>query len=521
MIIHGSLASKDFDKAASVQYGITTLHLMEIAGKVYADEIDQDFKKSEKKALLVSGPGNNGGDSFVIARFLISDGWNVTLILLNPTESYLGASLENLMILNQMAQDLSLGLHITLIKNENTFQQILQDFKPDVLVDALFGVGLTRNIVGLEERIIYVMNQSCIPIYAIDIPSGISADHGQILGQAVKATKTITFETMKFGHMLYPGKEYSGEVVVKQIGFPLLLKKNFSSATTCLNVDELKPLFRSRPANAYKGTFGKAFLFGGSKHYQGALELSVQSCLKSGAGVVHAIYNEKLSPFLGPRLPAEVVHEIVPSNHLGELDLIQFSTFLSTIQLSRTSIGVGPGIGRDLDVIEAVQIILKEWMGALVIDADGLFAIKDCLGNSTYSPSIVLTPHLGEMAYLTGVSIDMIQADLVGTAKHYASLWNTTLVLKSSSTVIADPSGKVFVNQWGNSGMAKGGSGDVLTGIICSFLAQGYNTMDASILGVCIHSLAGDLAAKTKGFHSMLPTDICQFIPKAFSLIQN
>ena len=138
MIIHGSLASKDFDKAASVQYGITTLHLMEIAGKVYADEIDQDFKKSEKKALLVSGPGNNGGDSFVIARFLISDGWNVTLILLNPTESYLGASLENLMILNQMAQDLSLGLHITLIKNENTFQQILQDFKPDVLVDALF-----------------------------------------------------------------------------------------------------------------------------------------------------------------------------------------------------------------------------------------------------------------------------------------------------------------------------------------------------------------------------------------------
>lgn len=519
MIVQGSLSSQDFDRAASVQYAMATQKLMEIAGRACADEIEQDFKKSAKKALLVSGPGNNGGDCFVIARFLLSYGWNVSLILLNPLDSYQGASLENLTILYQMVKDLSLGLQITLVKTGDTFCRLVQEFNPDVLVDGLFGTGLSREITGWEAELIKLMNDSFIPIYSVDIPSGISADTGQILGKAIKAAKTITFETLKVGHLLYPGKDHSGEVVIKNLGLPAKLKYAFGKVYTFTKPDELLPLLKERPRNSYKGLFGKAYLYGGSKRYPGAFKLALSACLKAGAGLVYGIYRESLAPFFTSLLPSEVIHEQIPMNQIGEMDTEHLLKVLSSLSRHKTALGIGPGLGRDTDVVASVKVLFKNWKGPLVVDADGLYAIKDVLSEVQTAEEFVLTPHLYEMSYLTGETVESIESDLIAVASKYANRWNSTVVLKSATTVIAEPRGKVFINSFGNQGMAKGGSGDVLTGIICSLLAQGYSPWDASVLGVSLHSLAGDLAGEKKGFYSLLPTDICKHISSAYQLI--
>jgi NAD(P)H-hydrate epimerase len=519
MIIHSSLTSKDFDQAAVVQYGISTIHLMEIAGKVCADQIEIDLKDSHKKALIICGPGNNGGDGFVVARFLISYGWNVSIILLKPIESYVGSALENLKIVDQMTKDLTLGLQITQIKTVDTFITLIQEMEPDVLIDAMFGVGLIRSIQGLEADLIKTVNASLISVYSIDIPSGISADTGQILGIAIRASKTITFENLKFGHLLFPGRQFCGETIVKEIGLPVKLRNKFSKGITFLTPNDLKLIIKERPSQSHKGIFGKAYIFGGSKHYQGAFNLALNACLKSGAGLVYGIYKDSLSQLFSSRIPPEVIHDTIDSNPIGEIDQEKLIEYIGSLSTTKTALGIGPGLGRDTDVAIAIKTICREWQGKLVIDADGLYAIKTIVDNFSNSSQIIMTPHLAEMSYLTGLSIETIESDLVAIAVEYSKIWNCTLVLKSSSTVISDPSGKVFVNQFGNSGMAKGGTGDVLTGIITSFLAQGYSTWDSSVLGVCIHSLAGDRAAKLKSMESMLPSDICDCIYLVFQEI--
>jgi len=518
MIVHGSQESKDFDRAAQCQYDITTLHLMEVAGKVCADVIDSDFQGSAKKAIIVCGPGNNGGDGFVIARFLLCYGWNIQVILFQPIDSYSNASLENLRILFKMEKDLELGLAITHVYTEETFWILFDQLKPDVLIDALFGVGLSRSIDGIYNKAIQWMNQTDKPIYAIDIPSGISADTGKMLPLAIKAKITITFESPKAGHLLYPGKEHTGKLIIKKIGFPNRLLRNSSKMNTFLEPKEAKIILKERKMDSHKKEYGKAYLFGGSATYQGAFHLALSSCLRTGAGLVYAVYKKSLSQLL-VNIPSEVIHEPVGTNQIGEYDDQSLLPFQNNFYSKAPVLGMGPGLGRDTDVMEIIRKIYLSWNEKLVIDADGLFAIKEIVGKN-HPSDLILTPHIGEMAYLTKMDVETIKNDLISTAKSFAKEWNCIIVLKSASTIVVSPEGYVFINNFGNPGMAKGGSGDVLTGIITSLLAQGYSAWNASVLGVTLHSLAGDMAEKKQGDYSVLPSDICESIPEAYRLVR-
>ena len=311
---------------------------------------------------------------------------------------------------------------------------------------------------------------------------------GESDNSAIKADITVTFEAPKIGHLIYPGKEYTGILKIVKIGIPKNIVEEGVSTRTYMNCKQSKSLFKNRPLNSHKGLFGKVFCLTGSQNYQGAVTLVLEGALHSGAGLLTSCYKENLSNILSQRVIPEATHCPigVVNGKYTDKSSIDFGNTKNPVMC------IGSGIGRDLDV----QMFVKRLYGSIdytmVIDADALYAIKDDLNKSTRSIK-VLTPHIGEMSYLTDISKKDIQRDLVKTALVFAKKWNSFVVLKSATTVIASPNGEAFINYFGSSALAKGGSGDVLAGTIAGYLAQGYTPMNASILSVTIHSIAAQI----------------------------
>jgi ADP-dependent NAD(P)H-hydrate dehydratase / NAD(P)H-hydrate epimerase len=494
------------DRRAIDEFGIPGLTLMENAGRACADAICETFGPGAgKRALVVAGKGNNGGDGYVIARFLKERGWDAPVLLLAAPTSITGDAAVNLALLDQgslILPPVGGALPATL------FQEAT------LIVDALLGTGVKSEVTGAFREVIELINASGRPVVAVDIPSGVDAGSGRVLGTAVRADLTVSFALAKLGNVLYPGSELSGRLVVADIGMPAQVE---AEAPGCEFVDLAcaRRLLRPRGALAHKGSAGHCLIIAGSTGKSGAAFMAANSALRTGAGLVTLAVPAALNPIL------EVKTTEVMTLPLGSPDAwhLQAGALPGLLREAgtRDAVALGPGIGGAPSTVYLVHSLVASLPGPLVLDADGLNAVAAApeILQQRRGRVTVLTPHPGEMSRLTGLSVPAVEADRIGAARNFAVRFQVHLILKGAGSVIAAPDGSVSLNGSGNQGMASGGMGDVLTGVVTSLLGQGYPPYEACQLGVFVHGHAADLLLGEKGTQGMSATDVQEAIPWA------
>lgn len=463
--------------------GIPSLVLMERAALCVVEEM-QSAQCDLKSVLVVCGSGNNGGDGFAVARLLDELGVRVTAAFVGREES--------------MSKETALQRKIC----ENCGIKICSNYREreyTTIVDALFGIGLSRDVDGEYARVIEWMNAQAAMKVSVDIPSGISADTGRVMGTAVQADLTVTFAYRKIGQILYPGTEYCRKVVRRDIGITADRFQNGIPSVFTYNDEDLLRI-RQRQAYSNKGTFGKILLIAGSEGMSGAAALAALSAYRSGSGLVK-IYTPACNlQILQTFLPEAIVSAYEPGNVQKEE--------LDRALLWADVVGIGPGIGTGGDSRKILDYVLENAEKPLVIDADGLNLLSGNVKKlrQTGAP-VIVTPHIGEMTRLSGLSKAQILENILETARDFAQNNRVICALKDARTVVSDGS-RVYINTTGNSGMAVAGSGDILTGIVCGLLAQGMQPFDAAALGVYLHGAAGDLAREECSAYGMIARDI-------------
>jgi NAD(P)H-hydrate epimerase len=502
---------RELDRTAIETYGIKEELLMENAGLASYHVIRKTCcNHNQKRFTVLCGSGNNGGDGFVVARKLRSVGAEVTVFLLGNPDKVSGAAKLNFDILS------TLSVEIQELSDIETFRNAVMH--ADVIIDALFGTGITRNAEGLHAEAIRTINESGRIVYSLDIPSGINGNTGEIMGVAVKADHTITFGLPKLGNILYPGWIHGGQLTVSHISFPPQLYIGENSTTNDYDCEiNLPPRLPERKENGHKGSFGKALFVAGAANYYGAPFFSSESYLKAGGG-----YSRLASTSSVVNVVAGMAHEVVfhpmketatGSIAYGNLDVLKMLS-------SQVSFAVlGPGVSLNDETQKLIIDLAKRLEVPISVDGDGLTAVarNPHMFKDRTEPTI-LTPHPGEMSRLSGTPIKEIEADRVGTARRQAEELNAVIVLKGAHTVIAFPDKRVYVNMSGNSGMGTAGSGDVLTGTIAAMYGQGLAVEDAVKAGVFIHGFAGDLAASDIGEDGMTAHDILVKLPQAVKM---
>ena len=500
---------QEIDKRAIDEFGIPGLKLMENAGRGCVDEIISQYG-GKGRAVVIAGKGNNGGDGYVIARLLSQRGWDIKVYVMAGRDRISGDAASNL---EKLPQDM---VHycpdegqLPALHRENIFQA-------DVIVDAMLGTGLRSDIAGVYMEAIELINASGRPVVAVDIPSGIHGTTGRILGDAVRASTTVTFAFAKLGHVLFPGAEHTGRLIIADIGIPPQLMET-ATGYDFLNEEIIRPLLNRRDRQAHKGQFGHCLIIAGSAGKTGAAALSANSAVRAGAGMVTLAVAESLHRILEIKT-TEVMTVALPDANSGHLTSNAFPAILKQIA-GKNAVAIGPGLDRRPGTTSLVHNIVESVSLPLVIDADGLNALAEDITvlRRKKSATVVLTPHPGEMARLLGTSIPDVEAIRISVAQEFARNFGIYLVLKGARTIIATPAGTAAINGSGNPGMATGGMGDVLTGIITSLLGQGYCAWDACRLGVFIHGYAADLVAEEKGEIGICATDVQEMLPYAYN----
>lgn len=532
---------RKIDTKTIEEYRIPGSVLMERAGFAVASKIKEVFGKSKKQSavggakrkenshprvIVIAGGGNNGGDGLVVARKLHNEGWAVKVFLTSEPEYLKGGALL------QYKTAVKSGVKIYPINAFLTshFSLSTSHF---VIVDAILGTGLSKNVIGVLSKVISLINKLDVPVISVDIPSGISSDNGQIMGEAVRADYTVTFGLPKRGHLLYPGAEYTGKLFIEDIGFPKELLRSETLNVELLEKNEVSNLIPKRQKYSHKGNYGHVLVVAGSKGKTGAALMVAKACLRSGAGLVTIGTPASLIDVFQSRVIEEMTLPL-PDKDDGTLSEKASNMILDFLNEKADILAIGPGIGVSSDTQKLIKILIKNSTKPLVIDADGINALegtKNILKEAKIP--IILTPHPGEMARLLSPLHpplgkggqrggnyselrNKIEQDRINTALSFSKETGTYLILKGVPTIIAGPDGRAFINSTGNPGMATAGTGDVLTGMISGFLGQGLNPLEASILGVYMHGLAGDIAADEKGEYSLIATDIIDKIPAAF-----
>lgn len=506
---------RQVDKMTIEEFGLSGTVLMERAGLCIASKIKELY--SPRKVVVVAGSGNNGGDGLVAARDLHNEGWNVSVFLTSRPEALKGDALT------QYTTAVRYGVSVQhvgelLAHYESVFS------RHTVIVDAIFGTGLSKPVAGKLSEVIHLINRSGMRVVSVDIPSGISSDDGKIMGSAVKADYTVTFGLPKRGHFVYPGAEYSGELFVMDIGFPQALLSSEKFTTELLEQKDVVAFVPERRKYSHKGDYGHVLIVAGSRGKTGAALMSAKACMRSGAGLVTIGIPESLADIFQSRVTEEMTL-ILPDKGDGTLSAKASPRVLEFAGKANHVLAIGPGIGVSADTEKLITDIIKNSESPLVIDADGINSLRrgrEVLRRAKVP--IILTPHPGEMArLLQGTASGMIsptvsdiEENRIDIAVSFAEETKTNLVLKGVPTVIAAPSGRAYVNSTGNPGMASAGTGDVLTGIIAGLLSQNRNALNSCMLGVYMHGLAGDMAASEKGEHSVTATDIIDKIPSVF-----
>ncbi|HKZ46831.1 MAG TPA: NAD(P)H-hydrate dehydratase, partial [Thermodesulfobacteriota bacterium] len=454
---------------------------------------------------------NNGGDGFVAARHFSNKGFKVIVYLLAKKSDVKGDAKVNMDICGRMGGEI---IEILSMRGIEKYRSNIRHSA--LIVDAIFGTGLSSPVKGIHQKVIGFINNLNKPVVSVDIPSGLDASNGKVLGSCVKATITATMAISKIGLLIYPGADYAGRVETVDIGMPAELLKDERILWELLDFEGIKKLLRPRHGNSHKGSFGHLFVLAGSVGKTGAAAMTSVGAMRAGAGLVTLGIPESLNPIMAKKL-TEVMTLSLAESASGVCGYEAFDIIMSFIK-DKEVVVLGPGLTASEPVRRLVLRLTKESNIPLVIDADGINCLAyDVKILKKAKAPIIITPHPGEMARLVDSTAKDVQEDRIGIAERFAKENKVIVVLKGAKTVIAEPSGRIFINSTGNPGMATAGTGDVLSGMIGGFIAQGYSPIDAARIGVYLHGLAGDESAKKKGQIGMMATDILDILPKVIN----
>ncbi len=489
-------------------FGLPGRVLMENAGRgavAYFARVFGDL--NTKRVGVLAGRGNNGGDGFVMARYLAHQGVAVTVFLLSAKDRLQGDALTNLDLLTP------LNVPVLEIPDADELKHRLPTLNAqDIIIDALLGTGLNSDVRGFFKDVITWLNSRDKPVFAVDIPSGINADTGRICGVAVQATATATFAFAKIGHWIYPGAAHCGALYIVDIGIPPHIAAEVGCRQVGTTIRDVRSLLKPRPMDAHKGTTGHMLVVAGSPGKTGAAAMTATAALRVGAGLVTLAVPKGIHPVV-ETLAVEAMTTELPQTAQGALDEKALAKVLALAEEKRC-LAVGPGIGTTAATCRLVRELITKCPVPMVIDADGL----NCIAGQTEvlrqaTAPVLLTPHPGEMARLCNTTNAAIQQDRVGAARKLATANKAHVVLKGARTIIAHPDGQVVINPTGNPGMAAGGMGDVLTGAIAGLITQGLSLSAAATTGVYLHGAAADTLVEQIGPWGFTATEVMDRLP--------
>lgn len=497
----------EIDRQAIKGYGIPGVVLMENAGRGCCRLFSKFFSDLFPGPVVVlAGKGNNGGDGYVMARILRDAGWHVATIILAEESAITGDAGVMLNILR------SLEGPVSSVVDAVHLEQEIVVHNPKVIIDAIFGTGLSSQVRGLYAEAIRCVNKSPAKVFSVDIPSGVDGSNGRICGLAIQADMTATFGYAKIGHASQPGETFAGQLEVVDIGIPQAASASLASQVQMIDFDVAKGLLPVRSPLGHKGNFGHLLVVAGSSGKTGAAALAGNASVRSGCGLVtvatpaavHDIIEVKLTEAMSYPLPDE-----------GGFLALDSLSHIETLLAERQALAVGPGLGVSDNLKLLIGRLVSECDLPMVIDADGLNLLCGQLDCIKHKPDrqIVLTPHPGEMARLTGLTVQDIQADRFEISRKFSKESGAVILLKGARTVVAAPDGRVNINSSGNEGLASGGSGDVLTGLVGGLLAQGLDAFTAASLGAWLHGRSAEIAAVTFGTAGMAATDLLPQLP--------
>lgn len=503
---------QSMDKKTIQEFKLPGEVLMENAGRTASEIIFNKADTSDKKIIILCGPGNNGGDGFVMARYLHKRSKNLEVVLMCQASKLKGDALLNY----ERAKDLDIKI------TEYTKNRLTQKLKSkllhnNIIVDALFGTGLKSAPRGIYKEVIAYSNSIDKFIAAVDIPSGIDADTGKILDTAFKADITITFGFPKPLHYLNPGKEFSGEIYCVDIGIPEKIYNQFENNINIIDKEHVINLLPKRERSSHKGNFGHLLVIGGSANKTGAVVMSSKAAHRSGGGLITLCYPKSCKNFF---CYDETMKSPLPDKN-GEFskDAVKI---LEPLLKNKSAIVIGPGMGVEKGACKIVSFLLENRDIPMVLDADALNILaKNRELLPLLNKNILLTPHPKEMARLCNKSLPEIMDDQIKTAKDFALKYRCSLILKTSTSVIASHDGKIMINTTGNSGMSTGGSGDILAGIAGAMLSSSITPFDAGCLSAFIHGFSADILYKEKGPFGYLPVETAENLPNIFKILKN
>lgn len=491
---------RNIDRRTIERFGVPSIVLMENAALAVVDAIFDRWPESERIALIC-GTGQNGGDGFAVARHLENRGVVPLIVLVGERDAIRGDALTNFLICER------LGLPIHAIRNEDDVERTLAHAADaDLLIDALFGTGLNRAPSGIHADVIRALAELRIPVLAVDLPSGASASSAEPFEPCIQAEATVTFAAPKHCHIFEPVSLYCGEVIVADISIPEIAIDDEAVALALITPKDVAPHVAPRLAATHKGTYGHVAIIAGSPGRSGAAVMCARGATRMGAGLVSVMTDPDTARLV----------------HAGSIESMTYSgTDLAEFLGNKTAALVGPGL-RDDDAAWANTRAMVEAIGLpTIIDASGLNAFAGRADElNPHRAARVITPHPGELARLLGRDTHAINARRIDAARDAAQLTQCVVVLKGHQSLIAEPDGHVYVNPTGNPGMASGGMGDVLAGMLAALLARGLDPVDAACTAVYLHGLAGDLLAEETGDTGLTAMDLADRIPTAIQRVR-
>ena len=506
MIVVTAAESRRLDELTIQRYGTPGHVLMERAGAGATAVLLEQFPHvRRKRVVIIAGKGNNGGDGFIIARLLRRKGVKAEVVLLGRQSEVKGDAAGALAALRRARGIISKATSADDIKK---MPGVIEGAA--LVVDALFGTGLNAPVEGRYAEILHLMNASGVPIFAVDIPSGLDADRGTPLGVAVQAEGTATFGYAKLGQVIYPGVEHVGALAVVDIGIAPEAVAEVHPRTRLLDPAEVASLVPARGAQAHKGSCGHVLIFAGSRGHSGAALMTAHGAARAGAGLTTLGGPASLNDVLASGRPEVMTALLRDRDGFIEFNEAQIRSVLE----GKNAVIVGPGLGTHEGAQELVRFLLAEAALPMVVDADALTCVsRDRSVLKSARAQALLTPHPGEMARLLGTDTASVQSDRVGITRAFAQEHRCTVVLKGARSVIAAQDGSVWINPTGNPGMASGGMGDALSGILGGLLAQGLSPPQAACLGVYLHGEVADHIAAAQGEIGLLASDVIEGVP--------
>ncbi len=509
MRVFSAAQIKAIDREA-VRRGVPEATLMDTAGSAVADFVLKRLHVCH--AVVVAGIGGNGGDALVCARRLHESGADVRMFVLAPVEALTPTTRDMARLFITCAPE-----RVTVIEDDiSALEKALM--RADCVIDGMLGIGVSRPLDGRYAAIVRAINRADVLRVAIDMPTGLATDTGGLIGDSVYADHTLAMAAYKPSHLLYPARSRCGKITIVPVGYPPEIVENIEATALVVDREWVRAHLPSRDPAGHKGSFGRVLVVAGSRGMSGAAILCAGGALRAGAGLVTVACSESIEPIVAAAIPEVITVPLTDANgHLSRRSLPRLLTAANAADV----LAIGPGLSRAPSVGAVILHLLHAAKNRIVLDADGIFPLRNRLARlARLAGRTVLTPHPGEMSRLIAQSPDEIDAKRIEVARLFAQTYRTTLLLKGQPTAIGTVDGKIYLNPTGNTGLATGGSGDVLTGLVAGFLAGGASPTDAAIIGAFVHGAVADRLARTTSERSMLPSDLIRMLPHTLASIE-